>query len=390
MISLFMGVMDQSVISYATNFGNFVSSASITKSYIASGLCLALVWTIVSVFGNYSEKQQKIYYDASLFNQGRILLLLTLPPLFVDLVDQFFFVRSLGYQVFYTESFQSRNSLVPGIGLIRTLNTLAFCMVFAAHPSKRRYWSAAALFLLVAALDSLKGARSALLVPGCFILWHSVKYYNLRLGAVRTGLLISGAIAFLTIMALVRAPQDNADVSFRNFLIYGLSKGQYTLALVLDNYDKVEVDSVFAIEPLIFPLKYAVYGGKIVGQSETSATYRQDLNHTFSSQLNYDAYLSGAGIGSSYVAEAIQFGPLLMLLFVSSWLYLHDLYFRISFKFKTLALIQPIIFMHIVFSPRNSMFENTWPILKLLMFFFIVRGAFQAIKIVQSRQVTSA
>jgi O-antigen polysaccharide polymerase Wzy len=377
-----MGVLligfDVSLVNYATNFSNFISSESVTKAYVASGLCISVIWSLAVYMPTHSlNEENNLPFDPRMYQIGIILLILTLPPIIFDLIDQFLLVRSQGYSFFYTSGFQDRASRIPAIGLIRTVNSLAFYMLFASKPSARRFWIISIFFLLVAALDSLKGARSTLIVPVSFIVWHAAVYYGLRIKIGRSFLLVGGAVTFLILMAISRSSDGSEGFAVTNFLVYGLSKAQYSLALVLDNYQNVDVRAIFAFEPVIFPIRYMIQGSDIVGQSETTALLRLDLNHTFSSQLNLGAYLSGAGIGSSFVAEALQFGPLIMLAFLLLWFLFNVTYFKFSQKSRLLFLIQPIIFMHIAFSPRNSIFLSTWPILKIIVIFMIIQAVVQ-------------
>ncbi|WP_286829590.1 MULTISPECIES: O-antigen polysaccharide polymerase Wzy [Kordiimonas] len=367
-------VYDDTLLNYATNFSNYLSTDSIAKSYIASGLCIALIWTLSALF--YRKRVGAVTnlgFDLNLYKVAYFLLVFTFPPVLVDLVDQFRLVSSYGYSFFYTSSFQDRESIVPAMGIIRTLNTLGFYMFFAAMPDRRRFSWGAGFFLLVAVLDSMKGARSALIVPLCFITWHAITYYGLKVRIGRGAVLLSLALGFLIFMSIARSDSGSDTFMLTRFFTIGLSKAQYTLAVVLENYNHIEVKSIFALEPVIFPIKYMLYGGDLVGQSESTAILRQDLNHTFSSQLNFGAYLSGAGIGSNFVAEALQFGPVYMPVFLTIWWVSIRFFFKYSKNYRTIFFIQPIVFIHLISSPRASIFPSTWPIIKLLSLFLVVK-----------------
>jgi len=367
--SLLIG-FTSSLLDYPTNFTNSMSDIAIAQSYVVSGMCIAMIWSIAG-FVPTQVRPNQMFFDARLFQVGKVLLILTFPVMCVELLDQLLLVQQHGYAFLYSSDFQGRPSRVPAIGLISSVNTLAFFMVFAARPPKRQFWIAAGLFFLISAIDALKGARSALIIPVSFIVWHATTYYGFRISLGRGVQLVGGVALYLFVMQVLRSENDGR-YALTFFLTKDLSKAQHILAVVLDNYDLVDVRAIFALEPVLFPIQYVWHGSELVGQSQSTALLRHDLNHTFSSQLNMGAYLNGSGLGTAFAAEAFQFGPAVMLVFVLTFLGFYNAFFRYAQHARFLFLLQPQLFMQLVSSPRGTIFPATWPILKLVIVYGVV------------------
>ena len=368
-----LGGFDESFVNHRTNFSNDITDDAIARSYVVSGACIALIWLFAGYFHIHPPKRE-IPFHKPMYQLGLILLTLSTPIILYSLIEQINLIRQQGYAFLYTSGFQDQRSSIPGLSIISNINTLSFLMIFASMPSRKRFFYTAGLFLLISFTDSLKGARSALIIPWIFIIWHASIYYGFRLRLRRSILYTIAVFAILFYGQITRGEEGDIGMYLlERFITIDMSKAQHTLAVVLDNYDNVEVRSIFAFEPLVFPVQFLQHGSAVVGQSETTAILRGDLNHTFSSYLNYGAYISGAGLGSAFAAEAFQFGFTSMLLFIPIWY----IFFR-SFlsgrlgAYRILLLIQPIIFMHVVFSPRGTIFPATWPVLKILIMYLAI------------------
>ncbi|WP_240790905.1 O-antigen polysaccharide polymerase Wzy [Sulfitobacter pontiacus] len=368
----FLSGFDASFIDHPTNFSNSISNDALAHSYIVSGACISLIWSFAGYFP-VTPPNKRLPFNKPMYQVGIILLALSTPFMLYGLAEQFNLVRQQGYAFLYTSGFQGKSSSIPGMSVINNANTLAFLVIFASQPSIKRFRYIAALFILISLIDALKGARSALIIPIIFLVWHASIYYNLR---VRLGRSIPYIITVLIILIYWQVARNGGAAIGANllerFLTSDISKAQHTLAVVLDNYDYIHVSSIFAFEPVTFPVHFLQHGSAIIGQSETTALLRHDLNHTFSSQLNYGAYIGGAGLGSAFAAESFQFGFATMLLFIPIWLTLNSYLFRMAGSHRLALLMQPILFMHIISSPRGTIFPATWPILKLLIMYMAV------------------
>lgn len=364
---------DSSLVNYVTTFSNNLSEDSVKRAYIVSGVCIALVWSL-SPFVDTEIKIKHRKFDRDTYQMGWVILIFTSPILIFDLISQYQLIASRSYEFLYTSGFQSETSQVPGLWLISNFNTMGFLLLFSSMPSINRFRFVALIFVIISLLDSLKGSRSALLVPLIFLLWHSSCYYGFRFRFRYWAGFVATAFFFIGYWQFSRSAFDYFTLErLAQFFIADISRAQNTLAVMLDKYDSLSVGGIFAFEPIFFPLQFLEHGSAVVGQSETTAALRHDLNHTFSSQLNYGAYLRGAGLGSAFAAEAFQFGFLSMASLIPLWLLVNKFIFEASDKFKILFVLQPIFFMHIISSPRGTIFPAFWPLIKLtIIYIFIV------------------
>lgn len=374
-----------SFIDYPTNFSNNLTKDSISISYVISGLCISMIWSLYPFF-SVRVPINRLGFDSNLFRAGCTLALMSYPIMVLELLNQLAIIHEHGYAYFYTREFQLRNSVVPFIGFFSTICYLSFFIIFASKPPLSMFRLAAILFLFLACLDVLKGARTALIIPMLFIIWHLYLYYNLRLNTFKLFIFALSLVVFALIVQFIRSEAAASWSYIFQFLVQGISKAQHILAVVIDNRDLVEVDSVFILEPILFPVLLAKYGHRVVGQSSETAELRFDLNHSFSSQLNFGAYLDGAGLGSSFVAEAIQFGPLFLFLVIFFWFSVNSLFFLKAQSFRILFFLQPYIFMHLIMSPRSTVFMGSWMIIKAVVFYVFVLSIIFFLKSVSAKR----
>ena len=155
--------------------------------------------------------------------------------------------------------------------------------------------------------------------------------------------------------------------------------------MYLNEKDNLESNYPYVLEPILYPLFYAVntkvYKG---GQSEELASKRNSFNHKFSFYLNPNYYLKGNGLGSSMIAESFQYGIFYFLLIMILFGYLIVIFERSTYK--PLLIISPIIFNTLVFAPRESPFPNTWGILKI---YAIVVSLYFVIYILRKNRIMS-
>jgi hypothetical protein len=364
LVGLFVLGGDTSVLDYPTTFANGIDPASRAAAYLVSGVAGSVLATVSAMWPPPMTRRLPAP-SPRLERWSRVLVFVSAPACAAIFILDASRLAEVGYAALYSADFKTVGADVPLRGLWTNLNAIGFALWFASVPKVRTFRWMAPLFVTLALLDSLKGARILLLVPVAFVLWYRAYVYGRDRFSRTAKVIVGGAVAaFAFGVELLRQEGGSAVEAVSGFLIFSVSKAQYTLALYLDHRDALNETGAFWSAPLRFPLTYLLHGQSVVGQSLTSAELRGDLGHVLSSRLNLGAYIAGAGTGSSLVAEASQYGMLVMVGLLVVF-YLTYRWFFNSLSKRAFLLMSPLVFQQLVFSPRDTMFPNTWGLMKL-------------------------
>ncbi len=367
-------------VDYQTTFTNFISDDAIYRSYIISGLCISMVAALAAYIPK-PPASTSFSQNVGLYQFGQFLMILTLPFVLANLLFELNVIRVYGYGFIYTAEYEKLKSPIPFIGIISNLNRVAFFTLFASVLNKKKFIVVAILFLMVAGVDAVKGARSSLIVPAVFLYWYYNFHFPAKISLSKKAIFGIFTIVFLFVMQLSRAEQAvDFSLLFR-FMITALSKAQHTLAVYIDNIADIEFDGVFLLSPVTFPYKYMLYGSQLTGHSVNTPLLRGSLDHILSSSLNLDAYLSGAGMGSNFAAEAVQFGPVWMAAIIIGWAIFYTKVFSYCYNYRMIYFLNPYIFMHLILSPRATMLVPLWPLIKFSVIVAVLLLAYKLMRI---------
>ncbi len=373
--------VDTSVLEYPTTFANGIDEASRAAAYLVSGIAGSVLATICAVWPPPMARDLPLP-SPRLERWARLLVVLSAPACAMIYILDARSLAEVGYAALYSADFKTIGADVPLRGVWTNMNAIGFALWFASVPKERTFRWMAPLFVGLALLDSLKGARILLLVPVAFVLWYRAYVYGHDRFTRTAKILVAGTAAVFAFgVELLRQEGGSAVEAVSGFLIFSVSKAQYTLALFLEHRDTLDASGGFWSAPLRFPLTYLLHGQSVVGQSLTSATLRGDLGHVLSSRLNLTAYVAGAGTGSSLVAEASQYGMVVMIGLLLLF-YIAYRWFFSRLATRGLLLMSPLVFQQLVFSPRDTMFPNTWGLIKLaalLIAAYLAAGALDAV-----------
>jgi hypothetical protein len=366
---LFLGP-DQSVLDYVTNFSTGITVESRVRSYYLSGIA-ASVFGLLAMLVPSRDGKPPVPTTSQWGSLARLLLRLTTPLCCIIYFEEAVKLAQVGYVNMYTADYTVIPSIIPLKNLWTNLNSVSWAIWFSTTPKKEEFNRYSAAFLGLALLNSAKGARVLFVVPAAFWVWYRARIYReekiavLRLAA---GFFLILGVAY--VYELIRSPGEATAafsvMEYAGFLTYAASKAQYTLALSLDYQEFLSQSAPFWLAPIIFPITYLSYGSLAVGQSYGSSGIRTDLGHVLSSTSNIESYLAGAGTGSSMVAEAAQYGIVWMVLLISMFFVVHEIFFRNTHR-RALLIAAPLVFQHLVFCPRDTMFLNTWGLVKLIV-----------------------
>ena len=380
LIGLFVLGGETSVLEYPTTFSNGITIEARASAYLVSGIAASVLATICSLWPPPATRRLP-EPSPRLERWSRWLVLASAPACATIFVLDATKLAAVGYAALYSADFRTIGADVPLRGLWTNMNSIGFALWFASVPRERTCRWMAPLFVALALLDSLKGARILLLVPVAFVLWYRAYVYGRDHFSRTAKVVVAGtAAAFAFGVELLRQEGGSAVDAVSGFLIFSVSKAQYTLALFLEHRDALNETQAYWAAPLRFPLTYLLHGSNVVGQSLTSADLRGDLGHVLSSRLNLSAYVNGAGTGSSLVAEASQYGTAIMVLLLLLF-YVGYRWFFNRLSTRAFLLMSPLIFQQLVFSPRDTMFPNAWGLVKLsalLIAAYLISGLLDA------------
>lgn len=358
-----------SYIDYATTFSNTTNADSRSISYLLSGFVANLL--SIYVFILKPKLARLPPNDFILERVSFFIWALSSPFVFVHYIWHFL-TFSTNYVLSYSSEAKEILSIVPYAWVFTNLFWIGFYLWFASVPQERSFNKCVLVYILISFISSLYGGRIIFIIPLCFVFWYRSLAYGREISKASMYLVVVLAFLFIFLMEVIRADQVLSYDYLIDFFIRSISKAQYSLSLYVNYIDVVNQNGGnFWVAPLLFPLSYLIHGGSIVGQAPSSALLRGDLNHVMSSTLNYEAYISGAGLGSTLVSESFEYGiygiPVIIL---SSYLFYRYLFNGISNRLC--LMIIPNIFMHFVFSGRDSLFPNLWGSLKFVFAYIIV------------------
>lgn len=370
MVGMIIFGTDRSFLDYGTTFGNGASESSRVTSYLLSGISASFL-ALLSYFFPPRPVTVPIN-DKYLENVSFMIWAVSTPFVLIHYL-WLFNTFSGSYSVAYSAEAKELVSIVPLHWVFTNLFTLGFFLWLASVPSEKNFKKGFYVFLITSLASSMYGGRIHFIVPLIFMFWYRSVVYGREMS--KAVFYIVGVLAFMFIV-LMEAFRGDVGMDFDfvvSFLVGSLSKAQYILSLYVDS--KHEIDkfgSHYWSAPLIFPYDYAIHGGDLVGQGVASAGIRGDLGHVMSSTLNYEAYINGAGLGSSLVAESFQYGlfgmfPILIIFYLFYRQIFHGMSKRI------MLVISPVVFMHFIFSGRDALFFNSWGLVKPIIAFYLLQ-----------------
>lgn len=362
---IFLGP-EKSFINYPTWFAMGISQSSRELSYLLVGMGASIFGLLIYFFSPH-KVSINFKNDFDLERVGKILFLVTTPFVIIHGISSAMNFSGQ-YALMYSAESIYISSIVPFASIWVNINYIGFIIFLASYPSRAKFLNIAFIYLIISLVNSMVGARVLFVIPLVTVIWIYFVLYPLKRIKFSNFMLL---FVFIFVFGfIIESLRSTSFIRFEyviNFFVFSISKAQYHVALFLDSHNLLVDSYPFFIAPLLFPIQYLKYGHLVVGQSIHSAALRTDLVHVLPSTLNIDAYLCGAGLGSSLIAESYQYGILFMLFIIPIFYFLYRFFFNIFSNSRILFLVSPIIFSHIIFSPRSTMFFNTWGIIKILL-----------------------
>jgi len=306
-----------------------------------------------------------------LYKIGVGFIIIALPAVSLESFEQLRFIQDAGYLALYTDG-------VPvsvTSKLFFYLFDLGFGLAIAFSKTRRQFLIPAVLFLIVATIDSLKGARGAFLVPLLFIVWFYVARFNIRLRL----LTILRNIAIIVIVFATMTYQRDPDLLNSGLLQFGVdaltTQGrslQITALYETVSEEVAEYGNYTVLSNLMIPFIAVIYPEiREAAQSMDQVLYSNNLKHILTYVLNDDYYFAGGGTGGVYTIELLESGPIFYVL-LSMGLGWFLVWMPIAMRKPWVRYLSIYFFSTVFYLPRGEFFFNTLIVGKAIFLYLLV------------------
>lgn len=307
----------------------------------------------------------------SLHRIGMRLMILAIPAVGYESWQQFRYIQEVGYLALYTEGVPTS----AWAGTFFYMFFFGFGIAFTFADTRRKLLVPAMLYLVVATLDSLKGARGAVIVPILFIVWYYTSRFDVRVRIIAVTRNLALLIGLFFLLTYLRDPAL-FDKGIGQFLIDALSSQGRSLQLTtlyVDVADKVgQFGNNMVLSNLLIPIIAIVHPEvREAAQSMDQVLYSNNLKHILTYVLNETYYFAGGGTGGVYIIELIESGPIgyLLLSMGLGWFlaWLPKAMSRAWVRYLSIYFFATIFYL-----PRGEFFFNTLIVGKALFLYFCV------------------
>jgi hypothetical protein len=261
---------------------------------------------------NFSELDS--IHCASIYKFGASLIAIALPMVLIESIEQLQFIRSAGYLALYTDG-------VPVSVMSKVffyIFYLGFGLVLAFANSKKQFLIPALLYLFIATVDSLKGARGALLVPLLFVVWFYVGRFDVRVRVIAVLRNLTVVFLAFSLLTFQRTPEllSGGLLQFGVDALITQGRSLQTTALYQTVADEVgQYGNYMVLSNLFIPFIAVIHPEiREAAQSMDQVLYSNNLKHILTYVLNDSYYFSGGGTGGVYTIELIESGPFFYVL----------------------------------------------------------------------------
>lgn len=284
------------------------------------------------------------FYIKSIRRYTRNLIYITIIPAFIISYERFYFVFSHGYTAYYVDFESSIPLLIRRAADIYEVVTIVF---LSTMPSKNESKFIIIFFLLIGLTSLGYGQRNGFLLNLIFIIFYFATRDELKLDASvwlrRSYIYILFAslpflVSFLLHFSYMREGATLESASIMTDIvsfIYSLGGSGELVAFAKEKEDLFPTDKLYSFGPIIGLFKDNFLSRLMFDTSEYQKFSQANAfgENSFSFIISYlvipEAYLKGAGLGSSYVAElwidfsyiGVFFGSLLYGVLLANILY---------------------------------------------------------------------
>lgn len=345
---------------------------SITITILTMSLCRGMrSFRVPNVFQPDEDKR-----TPRLYRIGIRLILISLPAVGIELWQQFRYVQEAGYLALYIDGVQTSRSTAPFFYLFH----FGFGLALTFARKRSEFLVPAALYIAAAMLESLKGARGAVLVPMLFVAWYYCSRFKVTVHlrvVVRNMVLV---IATFVVLTYQRDPELLTS-GVAQFLVDAVSSQGRSLQLVALYRQVAEEVALYGsnmvLSNLFIPITAILHPEvREAAQSMDQVLFSNNLKHILTYVLNPNYYFAGGGTGGVYTIELIEAG-LIMYVLLSIGLGWFLAWLPRAMRRSWVRYLSVYFFATVFYLPRGEFFFNTLIVGKALFLYLAVTALYR-------------
>lgn len=316
---------------------------------------------------------------SDLYRLGFALMAVSLPAVLYESWQQFRYIQDAGYLALYIDGIQAS----PWASAFFYLFYFGFGLALTFASSRPRFLWPAAFYLTAATLDSIKGARGAVLVPLLFIAWFYCSRFDVKVRLWATSRNLALLVALFVLLTYQRDPALFTN-GIGQFLIDALSTQGRSLQLTVLYQQIADEIALYGdnmvLSNLLIPV-IAILHPEVreAAQSMDQVLYSNNLKHILTYVLNPDYYFAGGGTGGVYTIELIEAGVIMYVL-LSMLLGLFLAWLPGAMRRPWVRYLSVYFFSTIFYLPRGEFFFNTLIVGKALVLYLAISGIYAALR----------
>ena len=361
-------------INLATRFvGDFFEKYTIKESiliYMVSLIGLSFSFSFVCFF----KSKEKVYNCLFFKKIGFYLMLLSLPGVIFKMFITLKMVISSGYLSLYVDTPNSGvERVIEFVSYKLYIIGVSFCI--SSNLSKKDFFKLSLFTLPISIAYLLSGKRGDLGITILFLIWYWFSFIELHKISFKK-LLLSSLLIFIPIALLFQAVNDSRENGNPNGanIITNLSSffaQQGVSGIVLPYYIEYEYslpkDYPYLISPIVDRLNRGAQSSDLLKNTNY-------LGAELTAVLDYEAFLRGEGVGTTYITELYSIGNSKVSVFTGMFLLgIAILYFELNRNRPILKYLSYLVLSTILFLPRGELFELFYEFILLIIIWHIAK-----------------
>ena len=308
-------------------------------------------------------------YNTFLYKIGLLLFILPIPSLLYKIYLKIKLVKLYGYTALYTLGYSmSYPWFTKGAEFIFLLG---FSLLVASYPPKEKIKKVIFIYLIVGLFSALTGTRGLFVVKVVYVFWLYYNIYSAKQVKIRFIItIIAVVVLFAQIMEANRAERNvkiNIGDMLSLFIAHQGTSMTVTAFMIEYKGSFVRKGYPYILHPIIatfIPNQ---------GQSESFVKKYNSLSSDLTYFLNEKAYLNGAGLASSYIAEFYDLGYFLMFTGLILLGYFITRINGIILTKRIWLFMSPLIISQIIYMSRTNVFPRFREVLfYLFVYLFLI------------------
>lgn len=318
-------------------------------------------------------------FNRYLFLIGKWLMILSFPFILCLIYFQIKYILDFGYLTIYTGEIADIKYPLPYLSYVTYPFFYGFCLICSAAAPQKSFNKYVGLLLFVSLFESFKGGRFSLIGPILFFFWYSSVIYKSKYKPRKLLLPLLLLVALISVLTLRRDKSDNVDISKVTFsIIASQGRSVQLFSLYLENKEQVEKYGKYMITSnLLLPYLVVKYPSKLF-QSQNTETVM--ISNNFKDIITYvlspEYYLSGGGMGGTYIVEIYELGLVFCIFFsICFGVFLYN-FSKLTINSTLVRFISYFLFLYIFIMPRAEALPNILNLFKFVFVYFLLKLGF--------------